>query len=258
MKRTFAPVGEQDDPKSQKSCFCSLPASLHDSDRSFGLSSLPATDADALLAKELNQLTLEQRERVFDDVHGVAKIVEETPIYISERLVELDEEISRTKRRPAYERALFLSPKHVNDEKFRLMFLRAECFDALKAARRMVKYFEHKLELFGLEKLVKDISLDDLDQDDRATLDAGALHILPRKDSSGRTVMFTMPKLHQYEQPVNQVSKTTRGAGGASFEVDYFLLQCLTTLYMFYSDSSLVVCDDDRTERRRSATKRLG
>ena len=46
------------------------------------------------------------------------------------------------------------------------MFLRAERFDAPKAAIRLVNHFEGKLVLFGEDKLVKRITLDDLEEED--------------------------------------------------------------------------------------------
>ena len=50
----------------------------------------------------------------------------------------------------------------------------------------MVKYFEQKLDLCGLKNLVKDNTLDDLDQDDRAALDVGFMHILPKRIPAGK------------------------------------------------------------------------
>jgi hypothetical protein len=70
------------------------------------------------------------------------------------------------RRRPALERAIFLKPSIETDVTFKLMFLRADYYDASKAARRLAKYFEDKLHLFGEDKLVKKITLDDLSEED--------------------------------------------------------------------------------------------
>jgi hypothetical protein len=68
------------------------------------------------------------------------------------------------------------------------MFLRAESFDAYKAASRMVAFFDEKYKLFGAEKLTKDIVLADLDPDDISALENGYYQRLANKDSAGRKV----------------------------------------------------------------------
>jgi hypothetical protein len=158
------------------------------------------TDTDAILAKELHELSLKQRERVFEEIHGVVgSYFNEDPTNLTLRFSELDEEIKKIKKKPEYERALFLSPRYVRDADFRLNFLRADGFDTSKAAQRMVNYFQHKMELFGEEKLVKKISLDDLDEDDIAELSTGSFQFLPQKDRSGRPICFVIQKLFNYK-----------------------------------------------------------
>jgi hypothetical protein len=51
--------------------------------------------------------------------------------------------------KPAYEQAERMTKGYVTDSKFRLMFLRANRFDAEKAATRLVNFMEGKLEYFG-------------------------------------------------------------------------------------------------------------
>jgi hypothetical protein len=75
------------------------------------------------------------------------------------------------------------------------MFLRAESFDPYNAASRMVQFFEEKYELFGANKLTKDITLDDLDLDDIITLENGFYQVLPEKDCAGHKVFCAFPKL---------------------------------------------------------------
>jgi hypothetical protein len=45
------------------------------------------TDADKLLAKEMNALSLQERETLFEDIHGVLDEVKETPGLVSEALL---------------------------------------------------------------------------------------------------------------------------------------------------------------------------
>eukprot|EP00526_Cylindrotheca_closterium_P026840 CAMPEP_0113629714 /NCGR_PEP_ID=MMETSP0017_2-20120614/15428_1 /TAXON_ID=2856 /ORGANISM="Cylindrotheca closterium" /LENGTH=51 /DNA_ID=CAMNT_0000540129 /DNA_START=15 /DNA_END=167 /DNA_ORIENTATION=+ /assembly_acc=CAM_ASM_000147 len=50
------------------------------------------------------------------------------------------------------------------------MFLRGNRYDTKAAANQMLKFFETKQDLFGTEKLTKDITIEDLDEDDIACL----------------------------------------------------------------------------------------
>jgi hypothetical protein len=166
----------------------------------------PTYNVDVLMAKEMNELSLEERERVFEDIHGIPRVVEEEPDFVAESLIGLEEEICRIKKKPAYNRAMFLSPKYVKDRK--LMLLRSDCFETRKAAVRLVSYFECKLDLFGIEKLVKRIELDDLDNDDQHALLSGSIQFLPSKDRTGRSIIFNAQKYQQYNHWTNQVRTT--------------------------------------------------
>ena len=74
------------------------------------------------------------------------------------------------------------------------MFLRGERFEADKAAHRLVKHFEYKKNLFGESKLTRPITYDDLNDNDRASLNAGFVQFLGEKDILGRTVGFIFPE----------------------------------------------------------------
>jgi hypothetical protein len=147
---------------------------------------------DAELAKELNELTALEREKVWNDIHGVPEARNETPEFLDTCLKDIDKalsEIPRT-RRSTLDRAFLFKPSLERDVKFKLMFLRAESYDAKKAANRMEKYFVHKVELFGEEKLVKNITLDDLDQKCMKVLGAGTMFELPHTDQTGRPIVY--------------------------------------------------------------------
>jgi hypothetical protein len=149
----------------------------------------------AMIAKELNQLSVNEREKVLEDVHGIAReSVDEPPDYVRNRLVLLEQELSKiTRNKAAYDLAKLQSKEYVSSEKLGLMFLRAESFDACRAAARMVRFFDEKYELFGADKLTTDIVLADLDPDDIAVLDKGFCQVLPEKDCAGRKVLCFFP-----------------------------------------------------------------
>ncbi|KAL3919718.1 MAG: hypothetical protein SGILL_003614 [Bacillariaceae sp.] len=70
------------------------------------------------------------------------------------------------------------------------MFLRATEGDCKKAAKRLVRHFATKRRLFGDEKLVKDITLSDLDEHDMESLESGGFQVLAERDLAGRSVLF--------------------------------------------------------------------
>jgi hypothetical protein len=152
-------------------------------------------EASAMLANEMNQLSVEEREKVFADIHGIAPILDEPQEVIEACLALLEKELTNIPNKAAYDLACSMSKEYTSSNKIRLMFLRAESFDPYKAASRMVGFFAEKYKLFGADKLTKDIVLADLDPDDIATLENGSFQVLPEKDSAGRKVFFLFPKL---------------------------------------------------------------
>jgi len=157
-------------------------------------------DAGDLLANELSQLSTEERAHVLEEIHGVAKAVDETDTLVEKSLKEMEAEIGKVRKKSAYEKALFLNPDHVRDPAFRLMFLRAVGFDPRKAARRIINFFHHKMRLFGLDKLTRRITLTSLSADDLQDMCSGALQILPTKDRAGRTTIVSFHSKHQYKE----------------------------------------------------------
>ena len=98
-------------------------------------------------------------------------------------------------------------PEYVHDIKFRVKFLRAEKFDATRAACRMAAYFDEKQNLFGRDKLTKDIELSDLDEHDMESLRLGYLQVLSKPDHANRKVLFYYKALSNcYKERENIVS----------------------------------------------------
>ena len=154
-----------------------------------GKNSQSADHTDSLLAQEVNRLSVNERIKALEDVHGVSEIEEEDREVLDAKLKELDSEIGQRKNK-AYQLAESYSKDYVTNRDFRLMFLRADSYEAKPAAQRMMKFFEYKLKLFGKEKLIKEITLRDLDKDDIDCLRSGAMQELLHKDSiaSQRTI----------------------------------------------------------------------
>eukprot|EP00536_Pseudo-nitzschia_multiseries_P011634 jgi/Psemu1/326533/estExt_fgenesh1_pg.C_4070001 len=85
------------------------------------------------------------------------------------------------------------------------MFLRAAQFDASKAAERFVAFFAMKSELFGRDKLARDIRMDDLDQDDIACLESGYAQVLSARDRADRAIFVIMPTIRQFRTLENKL-----------------------------------------------------
>jgi hypothetical protein len=156
--------------------------------------------------KEMNRLSVEEREKVLADIHGISPVVDEPQEVIEACLTLLEKELTNIPSKAAYDLASSMSKEYTSSNKMRLMFLRAESFDAYKAASRMVGFFAEKYELFGAAKLSKDIVLADLDPDDIATLENGFYQVLPEKDSAGRKVFFLFPQLRAVRTTQSVVS----------------------------------------------------
>jgi hypothetical protein len=160
---------------------------------------------DQKLARDMMQLATNERERVLNDLHGVVDVEKEhePPSFVATCLEKLEEELQKMKTGTAYLQAEMQSKEYVTTKNFRMMFLRADNFNAREAAARLIRYFEEKLNFFGMEKLTKDIKLSDLDKEDMACLRTGFIQILTRKDSSGRTVLAYLKALRPtYKQGV--------------------------------------------------------
>ena len=163
---------------------------------------------DKLLVGELNKMSLKERELVYEDVHGVNQLEEETPSFVAEKLEQLDREIQLISKKPAYDQAWQSNPSYVKDRSFRLSFLRADCFDSRKAATRLVNFMEGKLNYFGPDALTRPIALSDMDEDDMECLSAGQLQWLGQRDRAGRAVFCDFQTLFGrcYKRSRNLVS----------------------------------------------------
>jgi len=151
------------------------------------------TEGERAVVEGLNALSIKERENVYEEIHGIqnANTVEESPEMISRAVDDLLNHIEKMKRpqKRAYELTRLMSPRFVRDQAFLLMFLRADFFDVAKAATRLVNNFQVKLDLFGVDRLAKHITWDDMDEDDRSSvLDCSSQYYPELKDNAGRAV----------------------------------------------------------------------
>mmetsp|Transcript_35084 Transcript_35084/g.84971 ORF Transcript_35084/g.84971 Transcript_35084/m.84971 type:complete len:468 (-) Transcript_35084:1301-2704(-) len=146
-------------------------------------------EIDSIIAQQMMKLSVEDREKVYSDVHGVKEGKKENEEMIQDGLDSMQREIEKLQHKEAYDMACTKDQKYVESRSFQLAFLRADSFDARKAAIRFVRHFQVKLDLFGEEKLVMDIVQDDLDRDTMGALYSGTGQILDTTDSAGRCII---------------------------------------------------------------------
>jgi hypothetical protein len=144
------------------------------------------TAVKRLLAEDL-------REKAFEDLHGVIGLVQETPELVDSCLVDLETEITKSRNKDAYIASTLTDASYTSCRVLRLKFLRAANFNPQKAANRMIGFFEKKLELFGRNALARDLSISDLDEDDKKCLASGLMTLVPEKDKAGRGILTWMP-----------------------------------------------------------------
>jgi len=166
----------------------------------------PAKELGVEFITELNKLSMAERDEVSCDVHGV-NAVSEDPELIGECVESLQFEIESipTREKEAYLLARGQNPGYVMDKKFLLMFLRANQFDTKAAAARFVSFFQIKMELFGRDKLGRDIRVDDLNEDDIASLESGYAQVLDARDRADRAIFMLMPMLRKFKPIENKL-----------------------------------------------------
>ena len=158
------------------------------------------SEAPTCLTRELKTLPMGKQEQVGQDLYGIADI----PTITADCLEQFEVEIQKLANKPAYDRAMEMSPSYVTNETFRVMFLRAVEGNPKRAAKRITKHFSTKLELFGEDKLVKDIEISDLDEHDLEALESGGFQVLP-KDNAGRSILFGRYTSMRYKDIKNMV-----------------------------------------------------
>ena len=204
-----------------------------------GSSSTPATvvsgdstvmplskEVDTLLSNELRSMSLQQRENILHEIHGVDDIIKEDPTFVTLKLEQLKDQLDvyynekkvaspSTSDDPLYY-VLHHSPDYVRNVKFMKMFLRSVKWDVPMALNRLRLFFTEKQHLFGTESLGRDITLvddllpsnsgsngdgDDQDNDEREdnlkALRSGYSQVLPGRDNAGRAIWLSLTHLRR-------------------------------------------------------------
>jgi hypothetical protein len=153
-------------------------------------------------------------------MHGVSAMVQETPELITKTLNQVEQCLDKIHHKPAYDMAIAIQEDYVRDPKLRLMFLRADRFDPELAAKRLIRFLDWKLKLFGRDKLCQwHITIEDLDDDARFILESGIFQILPSRDSRGRMISIVSPN-----DQMRLLQRTTQ----STLQMVFYTLMCAT------------------------------
>eukprot|EP00531_Pseudo-nitzschia_arenysensis_P003794 CAMPEP_0116149924 /NCGR_PEP_ID=MMETSP0329-20121206/19245_1 /TAXON_ID=697910 /ORGANISM="Pseudo-nitzschia arenysensis, Strain B593" /LENGTH=511 /DNA_ID=CAMNT_0003646347 /DNA_START=191 /DNA_END=1726 /DNA_ORIENTATION=- len=156
---------------------------------------------EELLSRELLRLTLEDRNKFQDEIHGVHCIApEETPELLRSSLQQIDYELEHVvplDQKQAYLQSKTLNKKtYIHEDDFKLRFLRCELFDAHKAALRMALFIDLLVGIFGGYALERPIRLSDFSKNELCEFRKGRFQLLPDRDrgfKSGRRVICIFP-----------------------------------------------------------------
>jgi hypothetical protein len=147
-------------------------------------------DVDKILSSKLNSMSMEERTQGIHELHGVADEEVETPETLDSRLQEMAKVVHYFPSEDTFVYRLAVEMDKEYVEGIKLLCLRAEKYDSEKAARRLVAFFLFKQQLFGDEKLGRDITLADFQGEDKVGLNNGPVQLLQQRDRAGRAIII--------------------------------------------------------------------
>merc|ERR1740139_2122207 len=141
--------------------------------------------------EEKQELERQQSTVGLQNIYGQKPTPPETEESVKAGLGQLQAEIDAIgdDQKKGLNQALEKCP-HLIDDDFLLMFLRTEVFRAGRAAKRLIKYWEKRIEVFGEEKAFVRLTLDDALADDSVALSLGYLQPTGQSDTAGRAIVF--------------------------------------------------------------------
>lgn len=154
------------------------------------------------------QLSFKERSNISEEIHGVRSLAVDENLFVREKgLTRLHYELDILPHghKIAYEKARSVPATYVNNPNFRLRFLRAELFNAKKAAKRMTTYLDLLLKNFGNEVLQRPLRITDFKaKGEKACLRSGIVQLLPYRDRSGRRVMVILSDIMSHSHNMRE------------------------------------------------------
>lgn len=159
------------------------------------------------MSNEILNMSLSDRNDTLEEAHGVRCLApEETPEMIKDALEKLVIELYKLpihKKRgylesqqpqqqnvTVFPNRIMTRPTYVNTNEFRLRILRADLFDAPKAARHLATYLDLAWDIFGRYALFRPVKLSDFSKAELRMFRKGLGQFLPFRDQYGRRVFI--------------------------------------------------------------------
>ncbi|CAJ1967218.1 unnamed protein product [Cylindrotheca closterium] len=148
-------------------------------------------ETEDMLASELNKLSLQERTKALEDIHCVGQDLEETPELVEELLAEFDRTAQQQEQHdPTYKMIAKRYREYIEDPSFRLKFIRSNTHNVGKAVNQMLHFLRNKAKYFGNDCIGREITIHDLNEEDRELLLSGIYHIQKDKDQKGRVILY--------------------------------------------------------------------
>jgi len=163
----------------------------------------------ACLEREKVQLPTGQVQKIEQDLLGIADRVDVPESAVQELHHEIQKLVQSGGKggasTDAFQLAMEIDREYATNRKLSMAFLRSVEGSVKRAAKRYVRHFTVKLDLFGRDKLCKDIELSDLDEYDMEALESGGFQVLREKDRAGRPILFGRYTCMKYRSVSNMV-----------------------------------------------------
>lgn len=229
-------INSNGNDEASTSCHCVLTGHRHSEDISYhhvpqhlvdGVGEIK--DAEEFLASELSKVSIQERHKAMDDVHCVGEELQEDPSMLERGLREFQKELAELARADRiYQLAVNQNQSYIEGENFRLMFLRANMYDAKRSVRQMLNLLRYKAQYFGEDKVGREITLDDLDPDAIDFVYSGRFHMQREKDRFGRHVVYLFN--HLFERPKSVESLVSAYAESFSSFVQLLIIHHIAIL----------------------------
>lgn len=172
----------------------------------------PSLDVSSIINKEMLKYDVTERNAIYEEVHGVGNLCpdESQPGMVENALNDLVYELDAipAHQKREYTQSLSMPHSYIHTRDFRMRFLRADLFDAKRAANRLVTCLQTMCFLYGPYALERPIRLSDFSKRELKVFNAGRIQLLPYRDRGGRRVVVGIPsQKHNLHNPVTRVSR---------------------------------------------------
>mmetsp|Transcript_26854 Transcript_26854/g.65263 ORF Transcript_26854/g.65263 Transcript_26854/m.65263 type:complete len:192 (-) Transcript_26854:1309-1884(-) len=161
-----------------------------------------------LLASEFYNLSRgQERSNNLNDLYCMGDDIDESPALFEKSLAQFEQALQQGNF-PMYETAVAQNRAYVEDPSFRLKFLRANLYNVTTSVNQMVDFLNQKAMYFGVDKVARDITLDDLSSEELDLMLSGRYHIQDGTDTDGRVILYSFSATVDNCQDVSMVVRS--------------------------------------------------